>query len=218
MYNSSTRGTKLGSIVKGTSTELTITGDYAYIGIRSNSGALFLDSIVIDWEKPTIDQAAIRYGAVIEKNLYDQLGTVTDYGVILGSWNGIDSTGAESLKEFYDTYREDDQFEKFKEDAKIRDFNYVVASDPIPTAKEDQLSILGITGPAYLFNVFVDLTAHLTTDIYALSYVTVGGERIFLQEVHYSVKSIAQKYIDKAVDDDLDAGSYGCSLGYLADL
>lgn len=213
LYGSS-KGTKLGSIVKGTSTELTITGDYYYIGIRSNSGALFLNSITIDWDSSQIDQAAIRYGAVIEKDLYDQLGTVTDYGVILGSEKGIASANAKSLKDFYNNYHENDQFEKFKEDAKIRDFNYVVASDPMPTAKEEQLSILGITGPAYLFNVFVDLTAHLTTDIYALSYVTVGGERIFLQEVHYSVKSIAQKYINEV--DGLDATSYEGSLGYLA--
>lgn len=50
LYNTSTQGTKLGSIVNGTSTELTITGDYQFIGIRSNSGALYLDSISITWE------------------------------------------------------------------------------------------------------------------------------------------------------------------------
>lgn len=49
LYNSSTSGTNLGSIVKGTSTELSITGDYEYIGIRSNSGALYLSSVTIDW-------------------------------------------------------------------------------------------------------------------------------------------------------------------------
>lgn len=50
------KGTKLGSITYNTSssnpTELTISGDYAYIGIRSNSGALYLTSISIDWEVP----------------------------------------------------------------------------------------------------------------------------------------------------------------------
>lgn len=50
LYSTSTQGTKLGSIVNGTSTELTITGDYQFIGIRSNSGALYLDSISITWE------------------------------------------------------------------------------------------------------------------------------------------------------------------------
>ncbi|MBQ9295376.1 MAG: InlB B-repeat-containing protein [Bacteroidaceae bacterium] len=50
LYNSSTQGTLLGTIVKGTSTELTINGDYEYIGMRSASGAMYLDEIRITWE------------------------------------------------------------------------------------------------------------------------------------------------------------------------
>ena len=50
LYDIDKRGTKLGSIVCGTSTELTITGDYTYIGVRSNNGAMYLNSISIDWE------------------------------------------------------------------------------------------------------------------------------------------------------------------------
>ena len=49
LYSSSTQGTKLGSITYGSSTELTISGDYAYIGIRSNSGALYLTSVTISF-------------------------------------------------------------------------------------------------------------------------------------------------------------------------
>lgn len=51
LYASSTGGTYLGSIVKGTSTSLTITGDYEYIGFRSQSGAMYLTSVTIDWEQ-----------------------------------------------------------------------------------------------------------------------------------------------------------------------
>ena len=50
LYNSSTQGTKLGSIVCGTSTELTISGDYTFVGLRSNSGAMYLDKIEITWD------------------------------------------------------------------------------------------------------------------------------------------------------------------------
>lgn len=46
----SAQGKKLGSIVKGTSTELSITVDSTYIGIRSNNGALYIDSLFINWE------------------------------------------------------------------------------------------------------------------------------------------------------------------------
>lgn len=49
LYNESTAGTKLGTIVCGTSTELTINGDYEYIGLRSNSGAMYITQIQIVW-------------------------------------------------------------------------------------------------------------------------------------------------------------------------
>ena len=42
LYNNTSQGTKLGSIVYGTSTELVIEGDYKYIGLRSNNGAMYL--------------------------------------------------------------------------------------------------------------------------------------------------------------------------------
>lgn len=48
LYSSGTRGTKIGSI-SGSGT-ITITGDYEYIGIRSNNGALYITSIEITYE------------------------------------------------------------------------------------------------------------------------------------------------------------------------
>ena len=50
LYNSSNQGTLIGTIVCGTSTELTITDDYEYIGFRSASGAMYLTSVSIVWE------------------------------------------------------------------------------------------------------------------------------------------------------------------------
>ena len=55
LYSSNNQGTLLGTIVKGTSTELTITGDYEYIGFRSASGAMYLTSVTIVWEKSASD-------------------------------------------------------------------------------------------------------------------------------------------------------------------
>lgn len=57
LYSSSasTKGTKLGSVVKGTSTELTISGNYTYIGLRSNDKAMYIESISIEWENGTPD-------------------------------------------------------------------------------------------------------------------------------------------------------------------
>ena len=50
LYSTTTKGTKIGSIVCGTSTEVVIEGNYPYVGIRSNSGALYLESVSITWE------------------------------------------------------------------------------------------------------------------------------------------------------------------------
>ena len=49
LYNSSTQGTKLGSIVCGTSTTLEVNGDYTYIAFRSKSDAMYISSITIEW-------------------------------------------------------------------------------------------------------------------------------------------------------------------------
>ncbi len=48
-----TSGTKIGTIECGTSTELTISNDYKFIGIRAVGGALYLDEIRISWEPNT---------------------------------------------------------------------------------------------------------------------------------------------------------------------
>ena len=68
LYSSSTQGELLGTIVCGTSTELTVTGDYEYVGLRSKSDPMYLDEVKITWEvaassveKPTFDVAAGTY-------------------------------------------------------------------------------------------------------------------------------------------------------------
>lgn len=50
LYNASSQGDLLGTIVCGTSTSITIEGDYRYVGVRSSSGALYLESLKIKWE------------------------------------------------------------------------------------------------------------------------------------------------------------------------
>ena len=50
LYSADAQGTLLGSLKKGDgATELEIEGEYAYIGLRSKSGALYLDSVEIEW-------------------------------------------------------------------------------------------------------------------------------------------------------------------------
>lgn len=51
LYNDSTQGTLLGTIVCGTSTELNVSGDYQFIGFRSDSGAMYLTEVDIVWQQ-----------------------------------------------------------------------------------------------------------------------------------------------------------------------
>ena len=81
LYDNSSSGTLLGSIIKGTSTSLTITGKYKYIGLRSNSGAMYLDEIVVTYGSnesalnianyiminDTVNQCRAKLGIVIDK-------------------------------------------------------------------------------------------------------------------------------------------------------
>jgi len=61
LYGNNNSGTSLGSISYGTSTELTISGDYDYVGVRSNSGALYLDGITFTWSSSSATPATPIY-------------------------------------------------------------------------------------------------------------------------------------------------------------
>ena len=68
LYVNNTQGTKLGSIVNGTSTVLVIDGDYEYVGLRSASGAMYLDEIDITWV-PNEDPAVATTVTIDDTNL-----------------------------------------------------------------------------------------------------------------------------------------------------
>lgn len=51
LYDSSKQGTLLGSITCGSSTSLTVSGNYTYVALRSAENALYLDEIKITWTK-----------------------------------------------------------------------------------------------------------------------------------------------------------------------
>lgn len=55
LYDDNLKGTLLGTIVKGTNTELTINGDYAYVGLCVLSNTIYFDKISITWSNGTPD-------------------------------------------------------------------------------------------------------------------------------------------------------------------
>lgn len=68
----------IGTIVNGTSTDLTVTGDYKYIGIRSSSGALYLDSFSIEYEDDTPQPPDPALAAGVIYNIGDTINVAND--------------------------------------------------------------------------------------------------------------------------------------------
>lgn len=75
LYNSTNQGTLLGELNIDNATnnvsELTVAGNYQYIGIRSKSGALYIDEIEIEWST----EAAATYDITIDPDI--EHGSVT---------------------------------------------------------------------------------------------------------------------------------------------
>lgn len=90
LYDSAKQGTKIGSIVYGTSTSLTFDSDYEYIGIRSKDGALYLDSITITYKSSLSSNEITSISASVNKNYYvGETINKTDISVIDNNGNPI---------------------------------------------------------------------------------------------------------------------------------
>ena len=71
LYDNEKQGELIGTIVKGTSTELDVDGNYQYVGLRSESSAMYLLDISITWdttgegggETPTAQPRNLKFSA-----------------------------------------------------------------------------------------------------------------------------------------------------------
>ncbi len=86
LYNNSTRGTLLGSIVYGTSTELVIDGSYEFIGLRSSSNAMYLTEINITW---AVEGSTQRYAVTWDCDNGEEPETVSYEENAIPSYDGI---------------------------------------------------------------------------------------------------------------------------------
>ena len=188
LYTSETQGTLLGTIVKGTSTSLTINGSYQYVGLRSASGAMYLEEIQIVWSGGSVttyeySDVSIRFGGLLSQDLWNELDTenhiIDGFGVMVTTYDVLEG---EEIKDYYDNA------EPAESDPDIEDEiinHYMDKSEmSVPPTQDDN----------YFWNLFFRVTDF--TKVYvAAAYIKTATEYVFFEQVTYSVKSLAADYI-----------------------
>ena len=201
-------GTLLGTIVKGTSTSLTITGDYEYIGLRSNSGAMYLDEINIQWGGSATtyeySNVSIRFGGVVEQDLWSDLDnekSIEGFGVMITT----DDVVGENAKI-------KDSYQSAIPDEENPDVTEHIVDYFIPV--EDLNTIMGVDGDNYFWNLRYTIT-DFTQKYVAVAYIKINNGYVFMKQSRFSAKTLAQYYINVL---NYDTNAAGGSLSNLANI
>ena len=209
LYDNELQGTLIGTIVKGTSTSLTITGDYEYIGLRSKSDAMYLTNIDIEWSGiGTVydyTDVSIRFGGSLTKDLWNELDTndhiIEGFGVMIATEDVIGKDI--EIKDMYESAAS----------AKSQpDVSEVIVDYFVPI--EDMNDIIGVKDNNYFWNLRYSITDFKTLYV-SVAYIKTTSGYVFFQQTKYSVKTLAQDYLDNR---DCDNNTAGGSLENLANI
>ena len=230
LYSASTQGTKLGSIVCGTSTVLEIDGDYEYIGLRSKSGAMYLTSISITWDASNVvvipdapeipatsDFVTSMDFEIANIDAYED-GTTVYYSIGGGDFKEYTTPFPITTTSEIVAYAEKDE----KKSAEVRAEYTRIAYDPV-------INVLG-DADADAFEGSIEV--EIGTENGAVAYYTLNGEEptvgsteyegkltikatatlkvIAVEEGEYRSKNVASKTFTMALNDtsvDTDAPS-----------
>ena len=159
-----TQGTKLGSLNKENGdTELAIDGEYTFIGLRSSSGAMYLDSISIEWGgEPTPVEFSIAldpaedFEVVQGKSASITAKVKGAQGDVSYSWS-VDGTPIDLLGNVYDINSEEvgGPYEVACEasdgvsDPVSASVKYSVIEAPVVTGDQLTRETTGVTGTSY---------------------------------------------------------------------
>lgn len=203
LFGNGTRGDLLGEITCGTSTNLTITGDYEYIGVCSDDGAIYLNSIEFEWGGSTTtysySDVSIRFTGLLSQDLWNELDTdnhvIEGFGVMIATDDVIED--GECIVDFCDAAEPDENNPDVTED--LVDYFMPVEDMATPVAK----------GNNYYWNLFYRISnENFDTTYVAAAYIKTATEYVFFEQVRYSVKSLATDYIyNRGYDPTIADGS-----------
>ena len=176
MYNSKKSDAKnVGSIIYGSTTELVIPGEYQYVGIRSNSGALYLTNVTFTWGKgentkefPYVD-FRMKFGVDFELNQVTSELKEASYGI------SIKADGKEVKIPIQECNVEiDNETDKR--------YSYVI----------------------FQLGDVLNNHERLIIDFTVTSYVEVNGETYYSEKSKtYSIKSLMEYYLNISIADHL---------------
>ena len=199
LYNNGTYGTLLGSITSGSTTSLEVDCNFAYVGVVSNDGAMYLNSIEFQWSSISsfdFPRMGMRFTGQISVNLWNRLNTES---TILGY--GVLRSDAEFLK--------DDELKDYYEladDDVVKDFYRPLSEKSHPDTTNG--------GQDYVWNLFKQIGSSDFKTVYvAVAYIKTQNGIVFFNQIEASVKSLATKMLS---GNEYDDGSYDGSLYHLA--
>ena len=193
-----------------TETSVDIDDEYEFIGLRSRDGASYLMEIQIEWGGAssttyTYSNVSIRFGAVIDKDLWDDLDTdssIEGFGVMITTDDVI--SGALKIKDFWDSASpaEDDPII----DEEIVDYYMSLSEMAVPPEN----------GNNYVWNLFHRVSEiDFDTTFVAAAYIKTFTGYVFFKQVSYSVISLATDYL---ANRGYDSSTANGSLYRLANL
>ena len=182
------------------------TANYQFIGIRSDSGAQYIESITIEWNTLsfTYENLSIRFGGRIEADLWTRLNTessIQGYGVLLSTYEYLNAQVEKDLKNYFES-ADGINVKKFTNADTYPDHELKAE----PTLKDGYR----------VWNLYKQVRLEdATKDYVGVAFIQINGEVVFLNSLRTSVKKLAQELI---AGPDRDENSLGGSLNYLANL
>ena len=179
LYGENPVGEILGTIVCGTTTELLINGNYEYIGLRSASSAMYLESISIEWEvegEPTGETEMKDVTTFSSSNFFIRCGA----DVALKDIENIDYYGV-------------------KVSTSNNDVHYYSTSKAWGTELN--------TDPQYCYVVInlgdiINDVTKLTTKFTVEAFVQVGEDKYYSNnETTYSIVDMVKVYKEKNIEE-----------------
>lgn len=191
-FDSSKRGTSLQTLKRNNVTTYTFNTNYKYIALVPSTNAVQVSSIVIKYKNSTsydFSNIALRFGGLIKKSIWNDVGNISEYGVIVAKSSTL---GEDSIQDYFEAA---DDFSELESIGCIVSSSKVAERGAPATPLASQV-LEGVNASEYyIFNAYVSIPkAQIATELAAVAYVKSGDNYYFFKEVRTSVKAMAIKY------------------------